>query len=187
MRPRLLGLVAFLAVACDPTPPPAPCFRHPVGGIAPPPCPDGEHCARTDDPLDQTGVCVPGPECTRDSDCEFAGQSCLLGHCYNAPPATIGQCAGVVTCADPPPVCYPHMVPVVDDHCYTGACRAIADCEAPPPCERIQHEYDCTSRIDCAASFRGEDCTAPDGGACTSGADCTCASYVFAACAAKPQ
>lgn len=176
-------------------------------------CQLGQHCALACDVSGpQIGSCKPGPECSVSSDCCIGSICTALGACeqsctctsdseaishgfgwcdltrYTCMPGSdpTGSCAGSVTCTTAPPACPGGQVAVVLAGCYTGACRAIDQCEAPPACTSLQHEADCSARTDCVAIEDGIDCTSPDGTSCTSGSsNCTCQSYVFASCAAK--
>jgi hypothetical protein len=58
--------------------------------------------------------------------------------------------------------------------------------EAPPSCAMLTTEIECTARADCSAIYGGMTCTNAMGSPCLSGeADCTCATYSFAACFAR--
>ncbi len=79
-----------------------------------------------------------------------------------------------------------------DSECGFGCfCNSDGDCEefgplpdaAPPTCSDVADEGTCTSNSSCLAVYRGINCTASDGAACTSeSANCTCESYVFDSC-----
>jgi hypothetical protein len=57
-------------------------------------------------------------------------------------------------------------------------------CElAPPTCVMLTVEADCVARADCRPIYAGMNCTNAQGTTCQSGeANCTCATYSFAAC-----
>jgi len=140
-------------------------------------CAAGCYCA-------SGGTCAEAGFCNADADCQ-PGFRCEVDRSSCVP--IDATCAGVVTCAAAPPACAEHEVPLVADGCYTGACRAIAACDAVPGCARLQHEDDCLARTPaCAAFYTGVDCTKPDGTACQAGdSGCTCASFVYASCQDK--
>jgi hypothetical protein len=167
-------------------------------------CPDGFHC-------DARSSCVPDT-CSMDSDC-LAGQACVggmctttcvcsndreaiaggFGYCDEARstcmPGTdpAGSCVGAVTCNTTAPTCAAGEVALIKDGCYTGSCRAIAQCDLAPTCAAITHETDCLARTaDCTAVYIGHNCTNNMGQSCTSGsANCTCETFTFGACEAK--
>ena len=92
-----------------------------------------------------------------------------------------GACTGAVTCNAATPTCPDGQVALVKDGCFTGECRAIAVCEAPPTCGSLQHEGDCkAATATCDVIQTGHNCT----GTCP-GPDCKCTSYTFASCADK--
>jgi hypothetical protein len=138
---------------------------------------------------DPSGGCVATCKCVNDADavrqgagwCDEARGTCMPG----LDPA--GACTGALTCTNRAPKCGDGEVPLLKDGCYTGACRAIAACEAPPLCEAIQHEPDCAVRTaDCSVITTGHNCTKPDGTACRTGdTNCKCETYTFAGCEAK--
>jgi hypothetical protein len=135
-----------------------------------------------------TGGCVPTCTCVNDADavkkgfgwCDEARGTCMAG----TDPA--GACGGAVTCTTAAPSCPENQVALVKDGCFTGACRAIAACEAAPVCNALQHQDDCTTRAaDCAIVFTGHSCHGTTCG--VSDVDCTCDSYTFSACEPKGQ
>ena len=164
-------------------------------------CPEGFHC-------DDRSSCVPDA-CGADSDC-LAGQVCTNGTCTTTcvcsndreavqggfgycdearstcMPGTdpAGSCVGMLTCTTAAPACAAGEVPLILDGCYTGACRAIAQCDAAPACPALAHEADCLARTaDCTPVYTGNNCRDPNGAACTSGsANCTCESFTFRTC-----
>lgn len=171
-------------------------------------CPAGFHCddrsscvpdtCSAEQPCDsgsicQNGTCTPTCVCSTDAEaqangfgyCDEATSTCMPG----SDPA--GSCAGDVTCATKPPTCPVGEVPLVRDGCFTGDCRAIAQCDAEPPCANIGNEVDCLADSGangrCVAVYRGINCTKPDGSACQAGdTGCTCESFKFDVCEAKP-
>jgi hypothetical protein len=98
-----------------------------------------------------------------------AGDACVAGACQ--------PCAGGVC------VC------LRDDDCAASqVCDHTAGtCTAPPPaCTALTTEADCTARADCTPIYGGMSCTNDAGDICHSGeANCTCATYSFAACVAR--
>ncbi|MBC7976405.1 MAG: hypothetical protein H7138_15650 [Myxococcales bacterium] len=152
-------------------------------------------CAANDecDPgsmCDESGKgCVPTCKCTNDAEavaqgagwCDEARGTCMPG----TDPA--GACTGALTCTTAGPKCADGEVPLLKDGCYTGTCRAITACEAPPICKALQHEGDCITRnSDCTTVYNGQGCTTPDGSACRAGdTNCSCTSFTFAACENK--
>jgi hypothetical protein len=106
--------------------------------------------------------CAASPTCPQ-------GTSCVAGSCQ--------ACGGgVCTCQR-------------DDDCSAGQ---ICDhdtntCAMPPPvCATLSTEADCAKRADCAPVYGGMSCTNTAGSPCHSGeANCTCATYSFAACVAR--
>jgi hypothetical protein len=98
----------------------------------------------------------------------------------------------------------------VGDSCVTGSCEPCAhgvceclrddDCAGsqicdhtsatctvpPPPCTALTTEADCVARADCTPIYGGMSCTNTAGDPCHSGeANCTCATYSFAACVGR--
>lgn len=171
-------------------------------------CGNGFHCE-----IDRSS-CVPDPQCTANeqcapgSFCDPATDSCKVtctctsdadairqgaGWCDETRgtcmPGTdpAGACLGEITCTTAPPTCPEGQVPLRKDGCFTGQCRAIAVCEAPPACSALQHENDCLARnADCSTVYNGHGCHKPDGSACRAGdTDCQCDSFTFAACEDK--
>jgi hypothetical protein len=76
-----------------------------------------------------------------------------------------------------------------DDDCPASqVCdHTTGTCGAPPPtCPQITMEAECVARADCKAIYAGMMCTNAMGSPCHSGeANCTCATYAFAACVAR--
>jgi hypothetical protein len=142
------------------------------------PCPAGQIC--------DNGSCVATCICSSDADAQNQGygwcdentSTCMEGE----DPA--GSCAGQVTCNIKAPKCGQGEVPLVKDGCYTGACKAIAQCDTAPACDAIQHEIDCLADTGrCGAVYTGINCTKPDGTACQAGdTGCTCESFRFNSC-----
>jgi hypothetical protein len=136
----------------------------------------------------QDGQCVATCTCTNDAEaqavlgadshCDENLSTCIPG----ADPA--GACVGEVTCNERAPNCGEGTVPLILDGCYTGSCRAIAQCEAAPVCESMQHLTDCSSRVDdCFVVATGTNCTTPGGGICNPGdTNCTCENFEFHSC-----
>ena len=194
MRWTILFLVVAAAACAEPLDPDSPggpsCPEQACGGG----CLDGFVCVN--------GACALPVSCGQmaDQGCPQDGypyglDDCLWTgcHCYandrgsgGTPPPPPGSCAGDVTCSTAEPSCPAGEVALVRDGCYTGECLAVGACDVPPPCAALQHESDCTARMDCAPTYRGVDCTDPSGGACTSGdSQCTCQSFEFSACVAR--
>jgi hypothetical protein len=147
-------------------------------------CAQGQYCAPS------TNTCTATCTCTNDAQaisagfgwCDTTRDTCLPGQ----NPA--GTCAGDVsaTCSTAEPQCPTGQVPLLIDSCWNGNCVAYASCNLPPVCSHINDEMDCLNRSDCSGIYDGIACTKPDGSACHSGdTNCTCQSYVFAACANK--
>jgi hypothetical protein len=135
----------------------------------------------------KSGVCTEAGFCATDKDCG-TGFHCDTQRSSCVPiPAPSGLCRASVTCGTAAPACDVGQVPLVKDGCYTGACSAIAACEAAPACPAIQHEADCLGRTtDCSTVYTGIGCKKADGSACKSGdTGCTCDSFVFASCATR--
>jgi len=134
-----------------------------------------------------SGVCTEGGFCAADKDCgkgfhcDTTRSSCIPDT------APAGLCVAAVTCTTAAPACATGQVPLIKDGCYTGACQAIATCEAKPTCSAIQHEADCLTRsADCSTVYNGHGCHKPDGSACKAGdTNCTCTSFTFGSCEVK--
>jgi Cys-rich repeat protein len=148
-------------------------------------CTNGSVCDPT------KGACVVTCACTSDAAavqqgfgwCDEARNTCMTG----TDPA--GTCLGTVTCTTAAPKCPENQVALIKDGCFTGACRAIASCEAAPVCGSLQHEDDCLGRnTDCSTVYNGHGCHKPDGSACQAGdTNCKCDSFTFATCENKGQ
>ena len=151
-----------------------------------PQCSANEQCA-PGSMCDPSGAgCIVTCKCISDADavkqgagwCDETRNTCMPG----TDPA--GTCTSAVTCTTAPPACPENQVALVKDGCFTGACRAIAVCEAAPVCKALQHQDDCASRTaDCSAVFTGHNCHGTTCG--VSDADCVCESYSFASCQDK--
>jgi hypothetical protein len=128
-----------------------------VGGA-----PDGGHASADAGPTGGQGACVVGTSCPQ-------GTSCVSGSCQSCP-------AGVCTCQR-------------DDDCSAmQICdHDTATCTSPPPaCTALVTEAACAVRVDCTPFYGGMSCTNNVGSPCHSGeANCTCATYSFAACVAR--
>lgn len=145
--------------SCEPAPPPPP----------PPPA-----------PVCGNGRLETGEACDDGNTTDGDGCSAT---CTVEPQAS---CVGTLTCNLGAPRCPADQVPLILDGCYTGECKAIAQCDAPPVCEVINTEASCLARTDCGAVYTGMNCTKADGSACRAGdAGCTCQSFSFASCKAK--
>jgi hypothetical protein len=164
-------------------------------------CPDGFHCDDRQSCVPDTcsadeacptgqicdnGACLSTCECASDAEAQAAGYGYCdeaTSTCYpGADPA--GSCGGAVTCDQNGPNCPQGEVPLILDGCFTGECRAIAQCDATPACERLDNQTDCSARsADCAIVSTGVNCTKPDGSACQPGdTNCTCESFRFHSC-----
>lgn len=171
-------------------------------------CAAGFHC-------DDRQSCAPDT-CTSDADCA-AGSFCNngtcettcvcetdqqaidggFGHCDETRSTCLpgtdpaGSCGGAVTCNIKPPACAEGEVPLIKDGCFTGLCKAIAQCDVTPECANLGHENDCLGRAtgagaDCSAVYTGLNCTKSDGTACTSGSTgCTCTDFRFNSCTTR--
>ena len=146
-------------------------------------CPTGQYC-------EYDHVCVATCVCSNDTQaqqqgwgwCDETRMTCLPGQDPN------GTCGGTATgsCQTLEPRCPTGQVPLLLDGCWTGTCRAYAQCDVPPVCANINDEMDCLGRTDCGAVYTGTNCHKSDGSACHPGdTGCTCSSYTFASCAAK--
>jgi hypothetical protein len=162
------------------------CDTNRASCIPNPQCSANEQCA-PGSMCDPKGAgCITTCKCISDADavkqgagwCDETRNTCMPG----TDPA--GTCTAAVTCTTAPPACPENQVALVKDGCFTGACRAIAVCEAAPVCKALQHQDDCATRTaDCAAVFTGHNCHGTTCGVST--ADCVCESYTFAACQDK--
>jgi len=172
-------------------------------------CGDGTHCnvdrqscepntCSTNDDCDVGSICNNGTceaTCACGSDAEAMAGG--FGYCDETRgtcmPGTdpAGSCAGEVTCNTKAPTCADGEVPLILDGCFTGSCRAIAQCDATPACANLQHENDCLGRAsgtgaDCSAVYTGINCTKQDGTACQAGdTGCTCADFRFNSCTTR--
>jgi hypothetical protein len=110
----------------------------------------------------QGGPVIP---CTVSATCA-PGTSCVMGSCLT--------CAGgICSC-------------LRDDDCSANQiCDHVSgSCTQPPPaCSALTTEAACVARANCIPIYGGMNCTNNLGNACHSGeANCTCATYSFAAC-----
>lgn len=156
--------------SCEPTNQPTSCLDD--NG-----CPSGQYC--------DNGTCTASCTCASDADavnggygyCDENRGTCMVGADPN------GECSGAITCNFGRPSCPEGQVALIADGCYTGQCAAIASCGTAPSCNAYGYESDCRADTSCGVSYTGLNCKKPDNSPCTAGStDCTCASYVFAAC-----
>jgi hypothetical protein len=110
----------------------------------------------------QPSTCTVGATCP-------AGSACVAGSCQ--------ACSnGVCECQR-------------DDDCPASQIcdHTVGTCaEPPPPCTALVTEAACVARPDCTPIYGGMSCTNAAGDVCQSGeANCTCATYSFAACIAR--
>ena len=110
----------------------------------------------------------PTISCTVGATCP-AGSACVAGSCQ--------ACSnGICECQR-------------DDDCPANQIcdHTVGSCtEPPPPCTALVTEATCTARADCTPIYGGMSCTNNAGDVCQSGeANCTCATYSFAACVAR--
>lgn len=147
------------------------------------PCPSGQIC--------DNGTCTTTCECSSDQQAIDQGFGWCDENTSTCQPGTdpAGSCAGQVTCNIKAPTCAAGEVPLIKDGCYTGACKAIAQCDVAPTCESIQHEADCVADTGrCSAVYTGINCRKPDGTACNAGdTNCVCESFRFDSCEAGSQ
>lgn len=111
---------------------------------------------------DGVSACIVGATCP-------LGMSCVTGSCQ--------RCAsGVCACQR-------------DDDCSASQIcdHEVGACATPPPtCTALATEAGCAARVDCAPIYGGMSCTNTVGSPCHSGeANCTCATYSFAACVTR--
>lgn len=144
-------------------------------------CPTGQIC--------ENGTCTSTCECSNDQEAIDNGFGYCDENTSTCQPGTdpSGSCAGTVTCNVVPTTCAAGTVPLIKDGCYTGACKAIAQCDTAPTCAALQHEADCLADNGrCAAVYTGINCQKPDGTACNAGdTNCTCQSFTYNSCAAN--
>jgi cysteine-rich repeat protein len=142
---------------------------------------DGDGCSKD---CSSTEICGNGVlDVTKGEQCDDGNR--VDGDGCNNTCKTSGpiSCAGAITCMTAPPACQNNAVPLIQDGCYTGVCKLIAECDAPPACKSLRLEADCTVRADCEAVYNGINCRRPDGSACRAGeATCVCDSFRFASC-----
>jgi hypothetical protein len=128
-------------------------------------CTDGFIC-------DARGTCVPDqalpPSCAADDECT-QGSVCEVSD------DGVGQCVETGVCQE-------------DTDCLTGLdCdkdRGTCVSQDPTPeCDDFTTEVECLAAGSCSATYRGLDCTSPDGSSCTSGqTNCTCQQFIFDEC-----
>jgi hypothetical protein len=158
------------------------CEPNPPGCTGDASCPSGQTC--------QNMTCTATCTCTTDAQAKQAGfgwcdttrMTCMTGQ----NPA--GTCGGVpdASCTAAEPQCPAGSVPLLYNGCWNGNCQVFASCDTAPECTHINDETDCLGRADCSGVYDGLNCTKPDGTACHSGdTNCTCQSYIFAACAKR--
>ena len=152
--------------------------------------PGGPTCGADAD-CDAGSVCTEG-SCTATCVCSTDAEAAAQGYAYcdearitcmsGADPA--GTCGGEPTCNTLPPSCAAGDVPLLGaDGCWNGQCEAANQCATAPSCSHIKDEATCLAQSGCAETVNGINCKKPDGTACMAGsANCTCDSYVFAAC-----
>jgi hypothetical protein len=112
-----------------------------------------------------------------------AGDGAVLGACTTSASCAVGSsCVGgsCQPCSGGVCVCQR------DDDCSASQIcdHTTSVCVAPPPaCTALTTEAACTARADCSPIYGGMSCTNNVGSECHSGeANCTCATYSFAAC-----
>lgn len=151
--------------------------------VAPPTCNSDSDCAAgcycTGGQCEESNICVSDADCPADQHCDGPRSTCVPGA-----PIPTPTCDGAVTCTFGAPTCPAGQVPLIDDGCYTGACTPLESCTGAPVCAVINTESQCLGRGDCGAVYSGQNCTNPDGSACTMGASgCTCETFTFDHCA----
>jgi hypothetical protein len=111
---------------------------------------------------------IPPISCTVGATCP-AGNDCVAGSCQ--------PCVGGVCECQRDDDCPANQI---CDH-TAGSCA-----QPPPACTALTTETACVARADCTPIYGGMSCTNSAGDACQSGeANCTCATYAFAACIAR--
>jgi len=111
---------------------------------------------------------APVIPCTVSATCAV-GTSCVAGSCQ--------PCADAVCACQRDDDCPASQI---CDH-TAGTCA-----EPPPACTALTTEATCAARADCSPIYGGMSCTNDVGSVCQSGeANCTCATYSFAACVAR--
>jgi hypothetical protein len=118
--------------------------------------------------IGNAGDAAPTNPCATSTACAV-GTSCVAGSCQ--------PCGGGVC------ICQR------DDDCPASQIcdHAAGTCAAPPPaCTGLTTEAACAARADCSPIYGGMSCTNNVGSECHSGeANCTCATYSFAACVVR--
>jgi hypothetical protein len=146
-------------------------------------CPTGQIC--------ESGVCTTTCECSNDAQAQEQGFGYCDENTSTCYPGTdpAGSCGGAITCDTNAPDCPEGEVPLILDGCFTGACKAIAQCDVTPACNALDNTNDCTARAsDCAIVSTGHNCTTTGGQACVPGdTGCTCEFFTFAACETRTQ
>ncbi len=148
-------------------------------------CAAGCYCNTTSGFCEETGICTSNADCPADQHCDTDRSTCVPGAPPPPPPPPTPSCAGTITCSFGAPTCAPGEVPLILDGCYTGACAPLASCTEAPVCAVLNTETNCLGRADCTAVYAGQNCTRPDGSACTMGdTGCTCETFSFDHCRA---
>jgi hypothetical protein len=149
-----------------------------VPGEAPPQCTSHWDCLVPYERCDVTSVCVASVPCDYDGALCGEGWRCeeFASTCVPCAGAACGACTGDVTCTDTAPACPEGTQPAIADGCYTASCIPTATCTAEA-CALHTDEASCSADPACAATYRGVNCTGPDGGECTPETPCTCESY----------
>ncbi len=144
--------------------------------------PDAGEASSTDGAASDGGAPVAA-DSGRSTDASDAGAAiaCTVGAtCPAASACVAGSCQacsnGVCECQR-------------DDDCPANQIcnHTVGTCTEPPPaCTALLTEAACVARADCTPIYGGMSCTNDAGDVCQSGeANCTCATYSFAACIAR--
>jgi hypothetical protein len=149
-------------------------------------CAAGCFCDQDAKTCDEAGFCSKNSDCPAGFDCDERS-SCV--------PSSKSCAAEILpSCTNGAPKCPQGSVPLVDGTtgCYADVnadgqfdCQAIAECGAPPSCDRFQWKDDC-SNAGCTTITSGQNCRIPGTNApCQDGqAGCVCQSYPFSRCEA---
>jgi hypothetical protein len=145
-------------------------------------CAAGCHCDEMSGTCIEAGFCSTARDCPDGYKCDERS-SCVPGG---------GSCAAAIapTCTNGAPRCPQGSVPLIANGCYFDEngdgqfdCSPIAECAAPPTCDRFQYQADCVAGNACASISRGVNCSMSNGQPCADGAaGCVCQMYVFDHC-----
>lgn len=132
------------------------------------------------------GTCQPSNNCNTDAQCSGSEICDDRGVCIPGGSILCQAELAPTGCVRAEPECEIGTTARIVNGCYTGGCVGNSTCADDNPCDsntRTECEADSALGV-CQLTFRGINCTSPNGQACDdpNAPDCSCESFIYRGC-----